>query len=64
MEYSNAYRDKIKEDVLTDSKILVRPGVTDINYLKYSLIKRWSENIALGRKRSVEFNDTYSFKKM
>lgn len=45
-------KHEIKEDVETSGKILVKPGVTNTNKLKYDLVKRWSTDRNRGITRS------------
>lgn len=53
------HKDEIKPDVHSKDKILCKPGKTTTNYLKYSLIKRWSIDKELGRERADEFANKY-----
>ena len=56
-------RNEIKENVVTDGKILVTPGRSELNFLKYSLIKRWSLNNKTALERAQQFALAFPFKK-
>lgn len=45
---------ELKEDVEPDGKILVKPGRTTTNTLKYALVKRWSTCPKRGRYRASD----------
>ena len=59
-------RVEIKKDVDADGKILVTPNKTELNFLKYSLIKRWSLDSIDSKarlKNATNFAEKFPFKK-